>query len=169
LIIPVTPGRQVDKLTFSNRVTRYKVRKRDTVLSIADDFGVPAERLRKWNHLKGNNVKAGRVLRIYRPTGETEEQASAHRDVHGRGKKATVASSRKGTSGGEDEPPEIAGKSKHGSSLQPVSSKVVRHKVKPGETLTSIANSYNTTVAQLKKDNKLEADNLKAGQVLVVK
>jgi len=169
LIIPVTPGRQVDKLTFSNRATRYKVRKGDTVLSIADDFGVPAERLRKWNHLKGNSVKAGRVLRIYRPTGDTEEQASTHRDVHGRGKKAAVANSRRGTSAGEEKAPEITAKSKHSSNLRPVSNKTVRHKVKPGETLTSIANSYNTSVSQLKKDNKLEADNLKAGQVLVIK
>jgi len=169
LIIPVTPGRQVDKLTFSNRATRYKVRKGDTVLSIADDFGVPAERLRKWNHLKGNSVKAGRVLRIYRPTGDTEERASTHRDVHGRGKKAAVANSRRGTSAGEEKAPEITAKSKHSSNLRPVSNKTVRHKVKPGETLTSIANSYNTSVSQLKKDNKLEADNLKAGQVLVIK
>lgn len=169
LIIPVTPGRQVDKLTFSNRATRYKVRKGDTVLSIADDFGVPAERLRKWNRLRGNSVKAGRVLRIYRPTGDTEEQASSHRSVQKRGKKATVAGSRNAASESQGNIPEIASKPKHSSNLQSVSSKTVRHKVKRGETLTSIANSYNTSVAQLKKDNNLEADNLKAGQVLVIK
>ncbi len=169
LIIPVTPGRQVDKLTFSNRATRYKVRKGDTVLSIADDFGVPAERLRKWNHLRGNSVKAGRVLRIYRPTGDTREEASTHRSIRDRGKKTTVAGSRERTSGDREKASEDVDKSRRSSNLQAVSSKTVRHKVKRGETLTSIANSYNTSVAQLKKDNKLEADNVKAGQVLLIK
>ncbi len=169
LIIPVTPGRQVDKLTFSNRATRYKVRKGDTVLSIADDFGVPAERLRKWNHLRGNSVKAGRVLRIYRPTGDTREEASTHRSIRDRGKKTTVAGSRERTSGDREKASDDVDKSRRSSNLQAVSSKTVRHKVKRGETLTSIANSYNTSVAQLKKDNKLEADNVKAGQVLLIK
>jgi len=121
----VTPGRQVEKLTFSKRAARYKVRKGDTVLSIADDFGVPAERLRKWNHLRGNSVKAGRVLRIYRPSGDTEEEASTHRSTQNRGKKATVADSRKGLSDSRNKAPEIAAKSKHATSLQAVSSKTV--------------------------------------------
>jgi membrane-bound lytic murein transglycosylase D len=169
LIIPVTPGRQVDKLTFSNRASRYKVRKGDTVLSIADDFGVPAERLRKWNHLQGNSVKAGRVLRIYRPSGDTGEQATSHRKAPESGKKATVTGSRKETSVGREKSSELASKSNNNSNLHSASSKAVRHRVKRGETLTSIANSYSTSVAQLKKENKLEADNVKAGQVLVIK
>lgn len=169
LIIPVTPGRQVDKLTFSKRASRYKVRKGDTVLSIADDFGVPAERLRKWNHLRGNSIKAGRVLRIYRPTGEVEETANSRQSTGERGKKATVAGSRKAVAEDQDKAPESSSKSKYSSDLHRVSSKAVRHKVKPGETLTSIASSYNTSVAQLKKDNNLAADNLRAGQVLVIK
>jgi LysM repeat protein len=41
--------------------------------------------------------------------------------------------------------------------------------VKHGETLYSIANQYNTTVAALKRDNGKVATNLRAGQVLVIK
>jgi LysM repeat protein len=44
----------------------------------------------------------------------------------------------------------------------------VRHKVKKGETLSSIANEYNTTVAALKRDNQI-GKSLKAGTVLVIK
>ncbi|MDT8068655.1 MAG: LysM peptidoglycan-binding domain-containing protein [Terriglobia bacterium] len=166
LIIPVTPGRQVDRLTFSKHATRYKVRRGDTVLSIADDFGVPAERLRRWNHIRGNYIRAGRVIRIYRPTGTVEESTrAASRE---RGKKATLAKTRKGTAS-DHGTPEIAAKSSYNRSLQATNGKALRHKVRRGETLTSIANSYNTTVAQLKRDNNLGADNLKAGQVLVIK
>jgi LysM repeat protein len=45
---------------------------------------------------------------------------------------------------------------------------VIRHKVKRGETLTSIANSYNTTVSALKKDNRNIAA-LRPGMILVVR
>ncbi len=43
------------------------------------------------------------------------------------------------------------------------------HKVKKGETLSSIAESYNTTVAALKRDNPKLAANLRAGDVLVIR
>jgi membrane-bound lytic murein transglycosylase D len=42
------------------------------------------------------------------------------------------------------------------------------HKVKKGETLSSIAHSYNTTVANLKKNNASAAANLRPGEVLVI-
>ena len=168
LIIPVTPGREVDKLTFSKHASRYKVRKGDTILSIAEDFGVPAERLRSWNHVRGNYIRSGRVIRIYRPTGVVEEVVERPASSRS-GKKATTANSRKKGTAERDEAPEIAGKSKHINSLQRTAAQAVRHKVKPGETLTSIANSYNTSIVQLKKNNNLESDDLRAGQVLVIK
>jgi LysM repeat protein len=45
---------------------------------------------------------------------------------------------------------------------------VVRHKVKPGETLYSIANFYNTTVNALKHDNR-DIAVLRPGMILVVR
>ncbi len=147
LIIPVNPRRaaEAQSLAFSKKPTIYKVRKGDTVLSVADDFSVPVERLRRWNGLKGNQLHAGRTLRIYRPTARAESSA-----------------------------PEVASKSqsrskaKAKSSLQ-ASSKTVHHKVKKGETLSSIADNYNTTVAALRRDNGKSASRLHAGDVLLVK
>jgi len=172
LVIPVTPGHhgESDLLTFSKHPSRYKVRKGDTVASVADDFGVPAEKLRKWNHLKSSSLKPGRTLLIYKPTagGEVLTEVASKRRSSKSGKKTTVAS--KSRAPEDDDPaPEVAVKSKSSSHLKTVSKKTTCHKVKPGETLTSIANSYNTTVAQLKKDNRLTASNVKAGQVLVIK
>jgi membrane-bound lytic murein transglycosylase D len=60
--------------TYSKKATRYKVRKGDTVLSVADDFGVPADRLRRWNRLKGNNLRSGRTLFIYRPVSSEDSR-----------------------------------------------------------------------------------------------
>ena len=41
--------------------------------------------------------------------------------------------------------------------------------MKKGETLSSIASSYNTTVAALRRDNGKMAANLHAGEVLVIR
>ncbi len=57
LVIPVSgpvPGER--KLAYSKRATRYKVHTGDTVLSVAEDFGVPPEKVRSWNRLKGNQL-----------------------------------------------------------------------------------------------------------------
>jgi len=69
IIIPFTTGRSVSssQVAYSRRPTRYRVRRGDTVPSVADDFGVPAERLRRWNGLKSDRLATGRVLVIYRP------------------------------------------------------------------------------------------------------
>ena len=144
LIIPVAPGRDAEHVAYSKHPTMYKVRKGDTVLSVADDFSVPVAKLRTWNHLKGNSLLPGHTLRIYRPVagGEASE---------------THVARRTGSSNSHSK-----------SSLQ-AKSRTVHHTVKKGETLSSIAESYNTTVAELRKDNGHAAAHLQAGTVLVVR
>lgn len=82
LIIPSTPGRQStsDTSSTTTRATRYKVHKGDTILSVADHFNVSPASLRKWNRVKGNSLKAGRSLTIYRTVSrDTTETASRGR------------------------------------------------------------------------------------------
>lgn len=68
LVIPVS-GAENDptKIRYSRYASRYKVHTGDTVLSVAEDFGVAPERLRRWNRLKGNELRRGRLLVIYKP------------------------------------------------------------------------------------------------------
>jgi len=142
LIIPVTPGKRPmgeEDLVYSKKATRYRVRRGDTVLSIADDFGVPPDKLRQWNRIQGNMVRLGQVLRLYRPVGVREAAAEA-----------------------------VAGKSKRKKSVQVASAGKRVHTVKPGETLYSIANAYDTTVADLKRDNRLASSRLFPGDTLVI-
>jgi membrane-bound lytic murein transglycosylase D len=75
LIIPVSPAKVSASEAGSRTATvgygkpsHYTVRKGDTVLSVADDFGVPAEKVRQWNRLQGNALRAGRSLTIFKPT-----------------------------------------------------------------------------------------------------
>ncbi|MGE0406200.1 MAG: LysM peptidoglycan-binding domain-containing protein [Candidatus Korobacteraceae bacterium] len=141
LIIPLTPGKATERerVAFSKTPTRYKVRRGDTVLSVADDFGVPPERVRSWNGIKGNRLVAGRTLRIYRPV------ASAAR---AQGKVAKSSSTNN-----------LAETSASGE---------IRHRVRPGETLYEIASRYNTTVSALQRDNKITS-LIRPGDVVVVR
>jgi len=159
LIIPISPGQSGDTVAYSHKPTRYKVRRGDTLGSIADDFEVPVDKLRKWNHLRGNTVAVGRTLTIYKPLGEAAG--------------AAVAST------GDDPPPSKPGKKgvatksakagKSGTKSAAGTKTATYHKVKKGETLSGIAQSYNTTVADLKKNNANLSANLQAGEVLVIR
>ncbi len=146
LIIPVSAGRsEGEAAAYSKHPTRYKVRKGDTLASVADDFDVPVEKLRKWNHLRGSALTPGRTLVIYKPVGDTTEVAADE----GSGTKSKTVSQNKKSS--------------------KASAAAKYHKVKKGETLSSIASSYNTTVAALRRDNGKMAANLQAGDVLVIR
>jgi len=70
LIIPIAEGRVVAGETgdlYSKHAVRYRTRRGDTVASVAQNFGVPADKVRSWNHLRGNTLHAGRTVRIYLP------------------------------------------------------------------------------------------------------
>jgi peptidoglycan lytic transglycosylase D len=151
LIIPVAPGKPGgDTVAYSRHATHYKVRKGDTVDSVADDFEVPADKIRKWNHLRGTALLPGRVLLVYKPVGSagSEVASSNHNSspVKGKGTAKTASSSK---------PTTAANSAKY-------------HKVKKGETLSSIAESYSTSVAALKRDNPKLAASLRAGDVVVI-
>jgi membrane-bound lytic murein transglycosylase D len=150
LVIPVTAGKKPMESSgsFSKHATHYKVRKGDTVLSVADDFGVPPEKVRKWNHLKGNSLRAGRGLLIYKPVAGGRVEPDVVAKSGGAKKKAGKSSKT------------VAKASSEGKKT---------HTVKEGETLTSIASRYNTTVAALHKYNRRASENLHPGDVLVVK
>jgi membrane-bound lytic murein transglycosylase D len=107
LIIPVSPARAVSEsasrpastsAAYSKRPVRYTVRKRDTVLSVADDFGVPADKVRQWNHLNGNALRAGRSLTIFKPAtvAVTAHDTAASSGARGRSKASSVRGKAKG-------------------------------------------------------------------------
>ncbi len=157
LIIPIAPGKAGDTLAYSSKATHYKVRKGDTLGSIADDFEVPVDKLRKWNHLRGNTVAVGRTLTIHKPVagGSGPEAASAGNDP------APAKSSKKKSKATQS--------AQSGSKAAATKESATYHKVKKGETLSGIAESYNTTVADLKRNNANLSANLRAGEVLVIR
>jgi membrane-bound lytic murein transglycosylase D len=142
LIIPVAPGKRAadEVASYSRRATSYKVRRGDTVQTVADNFAVPPAMVRRWNHLKGDSVSGRRVLYIHLPVApDTSENRRASTP-----------------------------KPKSKNHLQASTAKsALHHKVQRGETLDSIAKSHNTTVDALKETNGNLA-NLRPGMILVI-
>jgi peptidoglycan lytic transglycosylase D len=158
LIIPVAPGkRPSDSATYARHITRYKVHKGDTVDSVAENFGVSAQQLRRWNGIRGNSLAGRRVLALHlpiSPSSHDTESASSHSKT----KKTETASSK---------PPATKSAEIERLKTTKYDAAVVHHKVKSGETLYSIANLYKTTVAALKRDNRNVAV-IRPGMILTI-
>jgi membrane-bound lytic murein transglycosylase D len=148
LVIPVNPGKHPasDAATYARRITRYHVRKGDTVESVADNFGLSPQQLRRWNGIRSStsSLSGRRVLALHLPispsAGESEMAASRSKSKRPKTESASV------------KPP--ATKSSEIERLSKEDVAVVRHRVRSGETLYSIANAYRTTVAALKRNNR---------------
>lgn len=116
----------------------HKVRKGQTIWTIASQFKVSAADIRTWNSLKSNYIWAGQVLKI-------QTRAVPGRD-------------------------EVAGLPKTPVKPKtPTATGVRYHKVKSGETLSSIARKYRTTVSEIKRLNRLKSNTIRIGQVLRIK
>jgi len=162
LIIPVAPGKhpQSDTATYARRITRYKVRKGDTVETVAENFGVAPQMLRRWNGLHGDSLRGRKILALHLPitptSHDTETASGSSKSKHPKTETATT------------KPP--ATKSSQIERVKTESDEtaaVVHHKVKNGETLYSIASLYKTTVAAIKRDNR-NISVLRPGMILTV-
>jgi membrane-bound lytic murein transglycosylase D len=163
LIIPIAPGKQTDSSTYARITTRYKVRKGDTVATVAENFGVSEKMLRGWNHLKGNSLEGRRIVYIHLPvTAGVKETQMASGKLGARKSAAASSSARKNSSPAH---PPAGTKTEARAVSHPA---MTHHKVRQGETLNSIASSYNTTVSALKHDNRNIA-SLRPGMILVVR
>jgi membrane-bound lytic murein transglycosylase D len=144
LIIPVAARGEAPEggESYARRAILYKIRKGDTLDSVARNFGIPPTMLRRWNHLTGDSLRGRRLLYLHLPVAPNPN------------------------------PPQVrakSSKSKPGSHLQAASSSTPqRHKVQPGETFSSIATSYRTTVSALKQNNANVA-TLRPGMILVIR
>jgi LysM repeat protein len=114
--------------------------------------------LRVWNRLKGDSLAGRRVLYLHLPVTPTRVETQVA--SNGSSRTANSLSKRK-----KHTSPQLA----QGTVAQPAPTNVVlHHKVKAGETLYSIASSYNTSVTALKRDNR-DVAILRPGMILVVR
>jgi membrane-bound lytic murein transglycosylase D len=128
------------------RLVSYRVQRGDTLAGIAERYDVTVDQLKHWNHISGGHVSRGARLRIYAGS-QTAGTPSA------KGKSARNQSQGlENVSTGKSEKPES-----------------LEHRVKPGETLYSIAHDYQISVSAIRQSNPFLADRpLQAGDVLTI-
>jgi membrane-bound lytic murein transglycosylase D len=124
------------------RLVHYKVQRGDTLEGIASRFDVTVAQLKRWNGIRGASVARGTRLRIY--AGGSEGSGSKARPALSAAVKPVSASSTDKTES-------------------------IKHTVKRGETLYSIAREYGVTVQRLRASNPFLADRgPEAGDVLTI-
>ena len=144
----VPPGFLLDVPTAPPVVhlVRYRVQRGDTLAGIADRFDVTVAELKRWNHISGNHVSRGVHLRIY--AGSESAQSSSVKPKSAQNESQGLQN--------------VAARSSD-------QSKTLEHRVKPGETVYSIAREYRTTVSAIREANGFLADRpLQAGDVLTI-
>jgi membrane-bound lytic murein transglycosylase D len=83
LVIPVPPP------AVLSAHMRYRTRRGDTMVTLADRFGVTTGQLRRWNGIRGNRLPAGRLLYVSEPVRTRyrrgrHEHASVGMNAHSR-------------------------------------------------------------------------------------
>ena len=111
-------------------VKYHKVRRGETLGSIARRYGISVSQLKRWNGLRSNTAKVGTTLKVSNPEKQSKSTTTT----------TTTTSNEK---------------QKY-------------YTVKRGDSLSSIAERFGVTVAQLREWNGIEADNINAGVRIAV-
>ncbi|MGC2636703.1 MAG: transglycosylase SLT domain-containing protein [Acidobacteriaceae bacterium] len=91
LVIPLAPASEPHSL----RNALYHPRRDDTLVTIADRFGVTVGDLRRWNHIRGSTLEPGRGLYVAEPAHITP--SSHRRSSKGGSAKKTTSAKHKST------------------------------------------------------------------------
>jgi LysM domain./Transglycosylase SLT domain. len=134
------------------RIIKYKVKSGDCVWGLSQLFRVDRNDLCKWNHISGNkSLRAGEIVTIYKPAGTSSASAPMPAPVAVRRIKAAVPAASLAN--------EAAAPGKH----------IVYYKVRKGDNLWNIAQSFKIAVKELSTMNNLQPDStLMPGEVLRV-
>jgi membrane-bound lytic murein transglycosylase D len=85
LVIPLA------SVTASERPARYVVRRGDTLITVADRFGVSVEQLRRWNHLSSNRLRPRSSIAVAEPVKLAPRARMRGRRARGRARSSANA------------------------------------------------------------------------------
>ncbi|MDQ5987778.1 MAG: hypothetical protein CSYNP_03524 [Syntrophus sp. SKADARSKE-3] len=137
------------KQNGSNVVRNYKVKKGDTLASIADKFNLSVAEIKEMNKMKSGKVKTGQIIRVAQ---NNSGSAAGQQDGNSDKKSSKKKGGAKNTASGKEK---SAGKT---------------YIVKKGDSLYRIASNHSIKVQRLQELNHLPSKKtaLKEGQVLVI-
>lgn len=184
------------KTITKNNLYKYKVKKGDSLGEIAETFGVSISQIKKWNNLADNRLLAGSTLKIYGGTSSstygdntTKNTSNVNYYKVKSGDSIGMIADKYGVKISDIQ--KWNNLSDHkilaGSTLKIYSDANINdiptynktsvknsktnnlvYVVKKGDSLFSIAQRYNTTVAKIKSLNNLKSNNIQAGQKLFI-
>lgn len=120
---------------------RHRVRRGETLASIASIFNVTVDNLKRWNNLRSSRVRQGKVLSIHTsvPAEETKSASAQQKPERKPAEKSTV--------------PGVLPE---------------RHRVQSGETVWGIAMQYGLDPDELVRTNRLGSESIVEGQELLI-
>ena len=122
-------------------IAKYRVKKGDTLNSVARQFGVTVDEIKRVNGIKGNTLRVGQIIRVGSKSSGSEKLAKKTTDK--KTAKTPVDSSGDNTK---------------------------KYVVQKGDTLGKIAKKNGVNVERILEINKISRDEiLQPGQVIVVK
>jgi len=124
-----------------SNIMRYTIKSGDTIGKIAEMFKVSVSDIKNWNNLKTNKLISGKALAIYTDRNDSRNEKSSRSS-----KNTKITNSQE----------------LHAKNLSSL------HKVKQGETISTIAEKYNVDANDIVLWNNLKNSNIVEGQVLVV-
>ena len=139
------------------RTVTHKVKPGESIASIAQIYSVSPEDIKSWNSLRRNAVRTGQILRINTATAVGEDESPLTAPVT---QVSTVQPATTTT------PTPAAKATKPASKAKTPTTST--HKVKSGETLSSISKKYGVSIADIKKANGMTSDNIAAGKSIKI-
>lgn len=138
-----TPGDTIAYIVPEGKTPiKYIVKSKDNLVNISDLFGVRIADIRNWNNLSyTTRARVGQELTIYIPSDKVDYYSSI--DKMTENEKGSILFANTGDSS-------------------------VEHRVKSGETLSSIASKYGVTISQLKDWNNLKTNSIQRGKKLFI-
>ena len=123
-------------------IVTYNVKSKDNLVDIADLFKVRVSDIRNWNNLPyTSTVRVGQELRLFVPNDKVEYFSAI--DKMNEGEKNNLIFVNSGET-------------------------YIEHRIKSGESLSTIALSYGVTISQIKEWNNLKSNRLYRGRKLVI-
>ncbi len=137
-------------ISFKDVIKFHKVKKGDNLGEISDKYGVTVAEVKKWNHIKGNNIALGANLKIIK----NEKVVSiVRKEVKGKqplDSKVETSIASNDTDNNEAQNPKDY------------------YQVQKGDNLFSIAKKFNVSLEDLKKWNNLEDLNVQLGSKIAL-